>query len=56
MLAPFIPFSSAKILAAFGRDLRQVEWNDAIAFDLKGCPLAQPEILFQKLGVMPQAK
>jgi methionyl-tRNA synthetase len=56
MLAPFIPFTSAKILAAFGRSMEATEWNDAIAFDVQGCPLSQPPILFQKLGVPAQAK
>ncbi len=50
MLLPFIPGASAKILQAFGRSLDEVSWRDAVDFDVRGLPLSQPPILFQKLG------
>jgi methionyl-tRNA synthetase len=48
MLAPFIPFASAKILHAFGRSIDDVQWSDAVDFRVQGVPLSQPPILFQK--------
>jgi methionyl-tRNA synthetase len=55
MLNPFIPFASAKILAAFGRQVNEVSWSDAVEYEVGGRPLSQPPILFQKLGVAPRA-
>jgi methionyl-tRNA synthetase len=56
MLHPFIPVASEKILAAFGRSLGEVRWADAIEFQVRGRPLSQPPILFQKLGVVPRVQ
>ncbi len=56
MLAPFIPNASAKILAAFGRQASQVVWSDAVEFDVRGAPLSQPPILFQKVGAAATAR
>jgi methionyl-tRNA synthetase len=56
MLAPFIPNASAKILAAFGREPSQVTWSDAVEFDVRGKPLSQPPILFQKVGAAAAAR
>jgi methionyl-tRNA synthetase len=55
MLSPFIPFASAKIVAAFGRAADDVQWSDAVEYQVRGRPLSQPPILFQKLGVPPKA-
>lgn len=49
MLLPFIPAAAEKILSAFGRVPAQVQWTDAVRFDLAACPLSQPPILFQKI-------
>lgn len=49
MLLPFIPCASAKIVQTFGRSVDEVQWKDAVAFDIRGLPLSQPPILFQKL-------
>jgi methionyl-tRNA synthetase len=51
LLLPFIPTAAEKILSAFGRELPHVRWTDAVNFDLAGCPLSQPPILFQKIDV-----
>lgn len=48
MLTPFIPTASAKILAAFGREASEIEWRDALEYEVQGKPLSQPPILFQK--------
>jgi methionyl-tRNA synthetase len=48
MLLPFIPTAAAKILSAFGRDIQDVRWDDAVSLDLTGGALCQPPILFQK--------
>lgn len=55
MLNPFIPVASGKILAAFGRQVSEVTWRDAVEYEVRGRPLSQPPILFQKLGVVPKA-
>jgi methionyl-tRNA synthetase len=51
MLLPFIPVASAKIVQAFGRSPDEIQWRDAADFDVRGRPLSQPPILFQKVGV-----
>jgi methionyl-tRNA synthetase len=51
MLSPFIPGASAKIVQAFGRNADEIQWRDAADFDVRGQPLSQPPILFQKLGL-----
>jgi methionyl-tRNA synthetase len=56
MLSPFIPTASAKILAAFGREISEVTWSDAVEFDVRGKPLSQPPILFQKVGAAAAAR
>jgi methionyl-tRNA synthetase len=51
MLSPFIPNAAAKILGAFGRSINEISWGDTVSWDVRGKPLSQPPILFQKLGV-----
>jgi methionyl-tRNA synthetase len=51
MLLPFIPVASAKIVQAFGRSPDEIQRRDAADFDVRGRPLSQPPILFQKVGV-----
>jgi methionyl-tRNA synthetase len=48
MLLPFIPTAAEKILSAFGRQVGDVRWHDAVGFSLEGVSLQQPPILFQK--------
>jgi methionyl-tRNA synthetase len=48
MLMPFIPNAAAKIVSAFGRAADEVQWQDAVGFQVVGRPLSQPPILFQK--------
>jgi methionyl-tRNA synthetase len=49
MLLPFIPRAATKIVGAFrGGSTDGVAWSDAVAFQLTGCALTQPPILFQK--------
>jgi methionyl-tRNA synthetase len=56
MLSPFIPFTAQKIVGAFGREQGSVSWSDAVSFEVRGRPLSQPPILFQKLGAAQAAK
>lgn len=51
MLLPFIPGAATKIVAAFGRDAKEVAWEDVVNISAVDRPLSQPPILFQKLGI-----